>query len=166
MLCGFLFHSLELGRFCFFFLECILVVSRVGGWLWNETERNWICCMCCMHGSGHITEYRCVTFVQCFPLRYIPILCSTHTHTHTYRVAWCLYFFFSSYLFIFRRPGSFFVCTSTNSNMVFVEHEFSSVTHTKHQWFFFFAFFLDFILQITSQISIGGREEKEPVFLA
>lgn len=94
----------------------------------NGTERNRICCMC---GSAHITKYHWATLIQCFPLRYIPY----NTQCVCWLVSWCLYFFS---LHVYLLSSRFlFVCTSTNSNMVFVEHGLSSVTHQTPIFFFF-----------------------------
>lgn len=77
-------------------------------------------------------------FTQCFPLRYMPYWCSSGTHT----VIWLMFICFLRFIFICRRPA-FFVWISTDS-MVFVEHDFPSVTHTNTK-FLLYVFFLLFI---------------------
>lgn len=126
------------------FLECILVVSGIGGWQWNEAERSRICCMCCMHGSGHITKYRCVTFI------YNVFHCDTYQYStyYTQCVGRCLYFF---RLFIFIYLSSIFLFVHRPIPTWFSLNMSFHPLHTHQTPSFFSSLFFHLISQSASQ---------------
>lgn len=112
MLCGFLFHSLDLE------LGWIFFRMHFGGqWNW------WLA----MERNGK--EWDLLHVLHAWIGSYYEIsLCNFHTMFSIAIQCWLMFIFFLLFIFIYRRLGFFFVCTATNSNMVFGEHEFSSVT--------------------------------------